>query len=135
MSTIGFRLCRAAFLAVAIGWLTNPAPSTAQTASARVDEALRNITALVRAGKIGYATIWDGNKYVQCRRLTNGAMRCEAAGTAMQPSLRNVVTGERLNRLASLGWALDPSFGNYVQTFAADLPTTRIADQILRILS
>jgi hypothetical protein len=125
MSMLGIRLSRAA----------RPVPSTAQAAGAQVEEALRNITALVRPGKVGYATIWDGNKYVQCRHITSGAMRCEAAGTSMQPSLRNVLTGERLNRIASLGWILDPSFGNYAQTFPADMPTARIADQVLRILS
>src|SRR6476660_201002 len=81
-------------------------PAQAQDAIVQVDEALQNITALVRAGRIGYATIWDGNKYVQCRRRPDRAMRCEAAGASMQPSLRSVLTGERLNRLAALGWVL-----------------------------
>ena len=107
----------------------------AQTASSRIDEALQNITTLVRSGRIGYAAFWDGNKYIQCRRMPERALRCEAAGTTMQPSLRSVLTGDRLGRLAALGWALDPSFGNYAQTFAADLPTSRVADQILRTLT
>jgi hypothetical protein len=34
----------------------------AQTANSRIDEALQNITALVRTGRVGYATFWDGNK-------------------------------------------------------------------------
>ncbi|MEA2943060.1 MAG: hypothetical protein QOD09_3589 [Bradyrhizobium sp.] len=110
-------------------------PGLGQTASSRIDEALQNITALVRAGRVGYATFWDGNKYIQCRRLPERALRCEAAGTTMQPSLRNALTGDRLGRLAALGWALDPSFGNYAQTFAADMPTSRVADQILRALN
>jgi hypothetical protein len=46
-----------------------------------------------------------------------------------------VLTGDRLNRLAALGWALDPSFGNYVQTFPADWPTGPIAIHILRTLT
>jgi hypothetical protein len=44
-------------------------PAVAQTGGSRIDEALQNITALVRPGRIGYATSWDGNKYIQCRRL------------------------------------------------------------------
>jgi len=111
------------------------APGIAQTDSSRIDEALQNITTLVRSGRIGYATFWDGNKYVQCRRMPDRALRCEAAGTTMQPSLRSVLTGDRLSRLAALGWALDPSFGNYAQTFPADIPTSRVADQILRTLT
>jgi hypothetical protein len=75
---------------------------------------------LVRPGKVGYAIIWDGNKYVQCRSLPDRAFRCEAAGTSMQSSLQNVLLPERQNRLRALGWVLDPSFGNYVQIFAAD---------------
>lgn len=120
--------------AIAITWsiLT---PAAAQTPSARIDDALQNITVLVRAGKIGYATIWDGNKYIQCRRQPDNAMRCEAAGFSMQPSLQSVLTGERLNRLASLGWVIDPSFGNFVQTFPASLPTAKIAERIVQALS
>ncbi len=106
-----------------------------QNAGSRVEEALQNISVLVRPGKVGYATIWDGNKYVQCRRMPDRALRCEAAGTSMQPSLRNVLTGQRLNRITALGWTLDPSFGNYVRTFSADAPTVRAAEQIARILS
>jgi hypothetical protein len=101
----------------------------------RIDEALKNITTLVRPGRIGYATVWDGNKYVQCRRTPKRELRCEAAGTSMQPSLRSVLTGDRLSRLAALGWVLDPKFGNYVQTFPAEMPTARITDQILRVLT
>jgi hypothetical protein len=107
----------------------------AQTVSARIEGALQNVTTLVRAGRVGYATFWDGNKYVQCRRLPERELRCEAAGTSMQPSLRNVLAGDRLSRLAALGWVLDPSFGNYVQTFPADKPSGRIAAHILRTLT
>jgi hypothetical protein len=109
-------------------------PAIAQTASSRIDEALQNITTLVRSGRVGYAAFWDGNKYIQCRRMPERALRCEAPGTTMQPSLRSVLTGDRLSRLAALGWTLDPSFGNYAQTFPADMPTSRAADQIARTL-
>jgi hypothetical protein len=133
MKMFGFRLRRTALVTVTLWGAT--APGLGQTTSSRIDEALQNITSLVRAGRIGYATFWDGNKYIQCRRLPERALRCEAAGTTMQPSLRNALTGDRLSRLAGLGWALDPSFGNYAQTFPADMPTGRVADQILRTLT
>ena len=87
---------------------------------------------MVRPGRVGCATFWDGNKYIQCRRLPQRDLRCEATGASMQPSLRKRLTGDRLSHLAALGWVLDPSFGNYVQTFAADVPSGRIADHILR---
>jgi len=106
----------------------------AQSASTRIDEALQNISTLARPGRVGYATFWDGNKYVQCRRLTSRELRCEAAGVTMQPSLGRVLTPERQGRLATLGWAVDPSFGNYARVFAADTPTGRIAEQIERAL-
>ncbi|WP_444826200.1 TY-Chap domain-containing protein [Afipia sp. NBIMC_P1-C3] len=95
---------------------------------------MQNITSLVRAGRVGYATFWDGNKYIQCRRISDRSLRCEAAGTSMQPSLKSVLTGDRLTRLAALGWTLDPSFGNYVQIFPADMPTDRAADHVVRAL-
>ena len=107
----------------------------AQTPVTRIDDALQNITVLQRTGKVGYATIWDGNKYVQCRRQPDNGMRCEAAGATMQTSLRHVLTGERLGRIAALGWVPDASFGNYVQTFPSNTPTARIADHIVRILA
>jgi hypothetical protein len=135
MRVLGYRLGRAALAAFIIGLCGATDPGAAQTASALTDEALQNITTLVRSGRVGYATFWDGNKYVQCRRLPGRELRCEAAGTSMQPSLRNVLAGDRLNRLAALGWVLDPSFGNYVQMFPADMPTARIADHILRTLT
>jgi hypothetical protein len=117
-----------------------PAPSTSRPSgvpapAVRIDDALRNITSLVRPGRVGYATAWDRNKYVQCRRQTDRSVRCEAAGTAMQPSLKNVLDGAHLNRLAALGWVLDPSFGNYVRTFPADMPTAQIAERILQTLT
>ena len=120
MRGFGFWLRRAALVVAAIELWLVAGPAVAQTASSRIDEALQNISTLVRAGRVGYAVFWDGNKYVQCRRMPDRALRCEAAGTSMQPSLRNALTGERLARLSSLGWALDPSFGNYAQTFSDD---------------
>lgn len=52
----------------------------------------------------------------------------------MQPSLKSVLTGDRLTRLSALGWTLDPGFGNYVQIFPADVPTDRAADHVVRAL-
>ncbi len=135
MRVFGYRLGRAALVASMIGLCGATSPGAAQTAGSRIEEALQNITTLVRSGRVGYATFWDGNKYVQCRRLPERELRCEAAGTSMQPSLRNVLAGDRLSRLAALGWVLDPSFGNYVQTFPANMPTARIADHVLRTLT
>jgi hypothetical protein len=135
MSISKTRLSRAALVAAAIGLYAIPDGVVAQNADLRVEEALQNITVLIRPGRVGYATLWDGNKYIQCRRWPDRAMRCESAGTLMQPSLRNVLTGERLNRLAALGWVLDPRFGNYVKTFPADAANARIANDILGTLS
>ncbi len=110
----------------------DPAP---QPGNSRVEAALQNIMALVRPGQDGFATIWDGNKYVQCGRRPDRSLRCEAAGALMQPSLGHVLSAERATRLAALGWRLDPSFGNYVQSFPPDMPIGRIADKILQALA
>jgi len=109
-------------------------PAVAENELERIDAALQNVTSIVRTGRIGYATIWDGNKYVQCRRLPSRDWRCEAAGTTLQPSLKRVLTVERQNRLAALGWSIDPAFGNYVQLFAADKPSSEVAAHLLRTL-
>jgi hypothetical protein len=134
MTGPGFRLIPVIAAVAAIEFWLAISTAFAQP-GARIDDALQNIGSLVRTGKIGYATIWDGNKYVQCRRMPDRALRCEAAGTSMQPSLKNVLTGDRLTRLSTLGWALDPAFGNYAQTFAAETPTGRVAEQILQTLT
>ena len=106
----------------------------AEDSQSRVEAALSNITTLQRPGQDGLATIWDGNKYVQCRRMPDQALRCEAAGALMQPSLARILVPERVARLAALGWRVDPSFGNYVQNFPAGLATRAIAEKILQTL-
>ncbi len=100
----------------------------------RVESAISNVMTLHRPGQDGLATVWDGNKYVQCRWMPERRLRCEAAGSLMQPSLSHVLTPERIARLAKLGWQLDPSFGNYVQTFAAGLTASQVANRILEAL-
>ena len=62
-------------------------------------------------------------------------LRCEAAGTSMQPSLRERACRGPIEPSRGARLDFDPSFGNYVQTFPADMPATRIADHILRTLS
>jgi hypothetical protein len=44
--------------------------------------------------------------------------------------LKSVLDGARLNRLAAPGCVLDPSFGNYMRTFPADIPNAQLADRI-----
>jgi hypothetical protein len=122
-----------AFASIAV--CSTPDRGMTQIDATRIDDALQNITTLVRPGKIGYATHWDGNIFVQCRRWPDRTMRCEAAGASMQPSMRSVLNGERLNRLAQLGWVLEPNFGNYAQAFPADTSTARIAEIVQQTLS
>jgi type III secretion system-like peptide-binding chaperone len=105
-----------------------------QTTQSLIEATLDNITNLNRPGQDGYATIWDGNKYVQCRRLPDRGLGCEAAGALMQSSLERVLSPERAARLIALGWRLDPSFGNYVQVFPADTASSLLADKIARVL-
>jgi hypothetical protein len=107
---------------------------SSQASQSRVEAALTNIMTLHRPGQDGLATIWDGNKYVQCRWMPERVLRCEAAGVLMQPSLGRVLGPERVARLAALGWHLDPSFGNHVQTFPGGLPVSQVADRILQAL-
>lgn len=133
MSSIDRAIARMTFIAALI-FSPIVAAQTAEPAIA-IKQTLENIAAIVRPGRVGYATIWDGNRYVQCRRLPDGVFRCEAAGTVLQPSLKAVLTGERLNRLAARGWSIDPAFGNYVRLFPASMTTSAVADQILKTLT
>jgi hypothetical protein len=111
------------------------ADPTTEASKSRVVAALENIMTLDRPGQDGYATIWDGNKYVQCGRLFDRSLRCEAAGTLMQPSLEHVLTPERAGRLTALGWRFDPRFGNYLQDFPTGIVTSLVADKILQVLA
>lgn len=95
-------------------------------------EALENISVIHRPGQVGYATIWDGNKYVQCYGIGAEGTRCEAAGVLMQPSLERAI---RPDALAEQGWAVDASFGNFVRTFAEDAVPADIAAAALAVLS
>ncbi|WP_252511120.1 TY-Chap domain-containing protein [Phreatobacter aquaticus] len=121
-------------LAIALMTIGLSGNSQAQPARGRIAEALDNITTLLRSGRVGYATIWDGNIYVQCRRLPDRSLRCEAAGTLLQPSLRHVLTGDRLAALAQASWVLDASFGHHVRVFVPSEPTDRAAQAILAVL-
>jgi hypothetical protein len=124
----------AALLVCALGWPAAAATLGAQSSQARVEAALQNILDLQRPGQAGYATAWDGNKYVQCSSAPRGGMRCEAAGALMQPSLQAVLTPERVQRLQALGWRLDPHFGNYVQTFGAAAAPRDVATAVVEAL-
>ena len=112
--------------------LLSPSPATA--ASDLIEAGLDNISTLVRPLHVGYATMSDGNKFVQCRRLQTGEMRCEAAGSLMQPSLDRALTLKRRAFLEAQGWLIDPAFGLYQRTFAADRSLAEIADAIRLVL-
>ena len=111
-----------------------PAIGAAQANQSRVETALTNIVTLHRPGQDGVATVWDGNKYIQCRLQLDRAFRCEAAGTLMQPSLARVLSPERITKLHTLGRTLDSSFGNYVQIFPSGSPVKDIAERLLQAL-
>jgi hypothetical protein len=99
---------------------------------------LDGLNAIAAAGhpdQLGVMTIWSGNKFVQCRRLAEGTLRCEAAGSLMQPSLHSVLTPDRVAALVALGWHLDLSFGNYVQDFAPGSEIRPVADAVMNALA
>lgn len=127
----GFR--RAAWMTVMAATVAGPV--LAQTSNDMVEAAITTIRNLDRPGRDNLATVWDGNKYVQCRRVSDRSLRCEAAGSLMQVSLERVLTPERIGRLAALGWTLDPSFGNYIQTFRPEVSAKDVADKIRAALS
>jgi hypothetical protein len=61
-----------ATIAVALLFRTEAGLATQpQKSQSRVAAVLENITNLNRPGQDGYATVWDGNKYVQCKRLSD----------------------------------------------------------------
>lgn len=126
---------RIAFLFAALGASQARAADPLEAAKSRIAPALDNALSLERLDQIGLATVWDGNKYVQCRRMADRVVRCEAGGALMQPSLGHILTLERIARLTALDWRLDPSFGNYVRNFAAGSSAGQIADAILQALA
>jgi hypothetical protein len=115
--------------------LLSTASAQQPSSKPRVEAALQNVQTLERPGRRGYATIWDGNKYIQCAQQDDGGIRCEAAGSLMQPSLTRVLTPERVAKFDALGWKLNPSFGNYIQNFPKGFSAAQIADKILQVLA
>jgi hypothetical protein len=111
------------------------AEESASATETRVEAALANIAALLRPAQDGLVTVFDGNKYIQCRRPADGTVRCEAGGALLQPSLTHVLTPATIDRLNALGWHLDPSFGNYVRTFPNGEPVGLIAGAIIQALA
>jgi hypothetical protein len=140
MLRLGWRLmgCVVALSAVfgAARAVAGDRPQTAALGASqpKIEAALANILVLERPGQDGLATVWDGNKYVQCLRLPNRALRCEAAGALMQPSLAHILVPERVKQMEALGWRLDPHFGNYAQIFPSALPVNRATASIMRTL-
>ncbi len=136
MLTHGLRVTgRAVLLWALLGSTGSGVAESPQTSKSRIEAAIGNVIALDRPKQEGLATIWDGNKYVQCGRLPDHSLRCEAAGALMQPSLGHVLVPARIGRLAELGWRYDPAFGNYVQSFSADTPVSQVADRVLEALA
>jgi hypothetical protein len=121
--------------AVLIAMIASLVVGTASAQDDKVESAISLITLLDRPGQINLATVWDGNKYVQCRPMDDRSMRCEAAGALMQPSLAHVLTPERIGHLIARGWVLDPSFGNYARRFAPTTAAKVIAEEIKNMLS
>jgi len=136
-AVLGPALKAVGLAALVILGLIVPGKGLAEPSSAtpRVVEALDSIRNVTRPRQDGYTTVWQGETFVQCHAMSDQTLSCEAAGTAMQPSLAQVLTPDRKQRLTSLGWRLDPSFGAYTQTFPASLSLDQAADRILTALS
>src|SRR4051812_2922168 len=99
---IAFSVCvLAAVAAMLVGPTSEAAESS--TSRSRVEVALNNIVALQRPQQDGLATFWDGNKYIQCRRMPEQALRCESAGTLMQPSLARILVNGLRGLARSVG--------------------------------
>ena len=103
----------------------------ADNARAVFAAALDNIAAINRPGQVGYASVWDGNKYVQCRRTESSTTLCEAAGLLMQPSLARVFDQDLLT---ALGWVLDERFGNFVHEFPTEVTSDAVAAAVVAAL-
>jgi hypothetical protein len=119
--------------AVAVAFASSPA--SAENTASKVVAAIETIKVLERPGRDTLATVWDGDKYIQCRHMSDQTLRCEAAGAKMQSSLARVLTPDHVGRLAAMGWMLDPHFGNYVQTFKSNVPAADVANKIIAALA
>jgi hypothetical protein len=110
------------FFIAAVTFAFASGAASAETTESKVVAAIETIKVLERPGRDTLATVWDGDKYIQCRHMSDQTLRCEAAGSKMQVSLSHVLTPDHVGRLATMGWMLDPHFGNYVQIFKSDVP-------------
>ncbi len=88
------------------------------------------------SGRDGVLTVADDDFYVQClsSRYLHG-WRCEAAGSAAQPWLGQVLTPKRQARLAALGFHPDAATGNFVSNPPRTTPPKVLAGNILTALT
>jgi hypothetical protein len=129
------RLSEVVFFIAAATFAFASGAASAETPESKVVAAIETIKVLERPGRDTLATVWDGDKYIQCRHMSDQTLRCEAAGAKMQVSLARVLTPDHVGRLAAMGWMLDPHFGNYVQTFKPDVPAADVANKIIAALA
>ena len=121
---------RTVFIVVIAGLYAGQGQAAERGLVQNVQAALDNIAAVSRPGETGYATVWDGNLFVQCS-IAKAVTVCEAAGSRMQPSLALAIDGQRL---LELGWVANDTFGNYVRAFGQEFATEGIAGELVRIL-
>jgi hypothetical protein len=125
-------LARMAMAAVLFGLTTGLA--SPEKVMARLDTGLREVATYHSPNRQLLVTVWDGDKYVQCRRSEPKVLRCEAAGVRLQPSLAHVLTPDRVEHLTQRGWRIDPSFGNYARTFPVDAMSEAVMSEVLLAL-
>jgi hypothetical protein len=128
-------LCALVVFIAAVAGVLAASAASAETSRAKVTAAIQTIKVLKRPGRDTLAAAWDGDKYIQCRHMSDQTLRCEAGGATMQSSLAHVLTPDRIGRLAAMGWMFDPHFGNYVQTFKSDVSAGDVADKIIAALA
>ncbi len=118
----------AALLSLTTGW------ASPESVMVRLNDGLRELATSHSRGRELVVTVWDGDRYVQCRRPEPKVLRCEAAGARLQPSLAHVLTADRVHKLTERGWRLDPSFGNYASTYPVDALSEAVMSEVLLAL-
>jgi hypothetical protein len=76
------------------------------SAKPKVIEALDHVRNLARPRQDIYATIWEGDKFVQCHAPSDQGLSCETASPTLQPALEGVLTPDRRKRLRFWAGAL-----------------------------
>ena len=127
---------RVAFIAAMLLTLLSNSARADDTPPVAVAKGIRKVLMPRRQKLDGILTVHDNTLFVQCINRPEALdLRCEAAGLEGEPWLHNVLTAERQDRLITLGFKPETTYGNFVRILPRSIKPAKMAEIILGVLT